>query len=64
MGGGGGGFVLKTAIDFRAESAINDSILISESAKNDLISKPRLFSLYVTILENKLGLSCAKLRKA
>ena len=45
--GGGGGIRFRISIDPDVESASPDSIIRSESAENDFISKPRLHSIYV-----------------
>ena len=42
----GGGISFRISIDPDVESASPDSIIRSESAKNDFFSKPRLHSLY------------------
>ena len=46
FGGGGGGISFRISIDPDVESATPDSIIRSESAKNDFFSKPRLHFLY------------------
>ena len=51
---GGGGISFRISIDPDVESASPDSIIRSESAKNDFFSKRRLHSLYV--MEGKQGL--------
>ena len=42
----GGGISFRISSDPEVESASPDSIIRSESAKNDFFSKPRLHSLY------------------
>ena len=46
----GGGISFRISIDPDVESASPDSIIRSESAKNDFFSKPRLHSLYALLL--------------
>ena len=45
----GGGISFRISIDPDVESASPDSIIMSESAKNDFFSKPRLHYLYVGV---------------
>ena len=53
---GGGEISFRISIDPDVESASPDSVIRSESAKNDFFSKPRLHSLYA---KNRMFLKCS-----